>query len=206
VGDSSAFGLGVKGEELFSERLRGKLLDRKIDVINFSVVGYNSFQILKTIETNMEKFQTKPSLLIVWGGFNDLEFTRHFFFNDFLPINTKFWMLKNNIKKIIALCQELHIPVVINTIPSLEETENLTDYRDWLLSIQNDKGGVIVNDVLKKFQSAPLKGLYTDYDSIMGLPMVFHPGPEGHRIISESLVEIVERELMRLPIASQQPG
>lgn len=196
VGDSSAFGLGVEGEETFSERLRIGLRDRGVDVVNLAVVGYNTYQIYLTILNRLEGAKEPPDMIIVWGGFNDLEFSREFFSSDIIPTRVHFWVVKRNIKKILALCGSAQIPVVINTIPSREKSMILSQYRDWLVDLGDEDSGVMINDVRKRFQSETLPSLYSDYDSIFGLPKVFHPGPKGHRIVSEMLREIVDRALL----------
>jgi lysophospholipase L1-like esterase len=204
LGDSSAFGLGVESEDVFSERLRRSLLSRGLDVVNFSVVGYNSFQIHQRLLRQLERSKEPPSMIIVWGGFNDLEFSRHLFMKYIVPSgldswlgerSLKFWLTRVNIKKIVELGRRLEIPVVVNTLPSREESYWLSKYRDWLLTLHDPENGTFVNDVRQRFRSEPLQGLYTDYDSVLELPKVFHPGERGHRIVSEMLREIVDRAL-----------
>jgi len=77
LGDSVAFGLGVRTEDLFSKQLERTLnagsFDRpkydRVEILNFSVIGYNSWQ--EEIVLREKVLRTNPDVAIVGYCMND---------------------------------------------------------------------------------------------------------------------------------------
>jgi len=72
LGDSHAFGYGVSFKDTVGEKLAKLLTDqggKKYEVLNFGVVGYNSFQELAVLKSVVLKF--KPDIIIVIPCSND---------------------------------------------------------------------------------------------------------------------------------------
>ncbi len=77
IGDSRTFGFGVTDwSETFCGRLQSFLntqeINRKIEVINLSVLGYSSLQGKKLFNSLGNRLS--PDLVICWFGFNDMLF------------------------------------------------------------------------------------------------------------------------------------
>ncbi len=66
VGDSFAWGLGVKADQIFTERMEAQLGD--VDVINAGVSGYSTDQELLWLENDGMKYQPDLVLLVLSGN------------------------------------------------------------------------------------------------------------------------------------------
>ena len=74
LGDSHAFGFGVAFERTMGELLSRSLartLDRPVEVMNFAVTGYNSFQELGVLEHFALGF--RPDLVVIVPSSNDVD-------------------------------------------------------------------------------------------------------------------------------------
>jgi len=143
VGDSMSFGWKVGAENSFPkvlERMLNKASDRKFEVLNFSVPGYNTSQEFEVIKEKVLDFQ--PDLIILVFCYNDTHICnfikpditiRNYLFNhsyltrfllrklDLIIMNSgrlkKIWFLFKN--KCIGM---LYYDQVIYPYPGLEET------------------------------------------------------------------------------------
>ncbi|MCP4569273.1 MAG: SGNH/GDSL hydrolase family protein [FCB group bacterium] len=72
LGNSCAFGWGVTEEETFAYRLKdgiGQYMEKPVEVFNFSVPGYSSFQGKGNYRQNVRRLN--PDIMLVTFGWND---------------------------------------------------------------------------------------------------------------------------------------
>lgn len=72
LGDSFGFGYGVRKEDGVADRIEvllGRNIKKKVEVYNFSVVGYSTMEEAILLESTVLKYQ--PDLIIVWFYIND---------------------------------------------------------------------------------------------------------------------------------------
>lgn len=194
IGDSSPFGLGANAEKTFASRLAKTLAPRRVSVRNFSVIGYDSSQMKKYLEILEQRNSTKPDLLILWAGFNDVsKFIHKFFWARPILESIGFQQYKTNVTAILNHMRERKVPVVQVTIPVLEEYPEIDAVNDWIRTRDNRSFDVSVFDIKKLFASKSDATIYSPFDR--GLPYRFHPSNLGHEIISRELLPLVRQKL-----------
>lgn len=162
------------------------------DVINFSVVGYDSTQILRLFLKKIKEAEKLPDLVVIWVGLNDFEG------------RVAFWTLRKSkkeirknftkkIEKLVNVASEKNIKVILNTLPSLEKIAGFDEQRGIMRFIAEKKDNVYLNDMKKVFEKNNRKELYASIDDSIGIH--FHPSALGHTIITDELDLIIRQVL-----------
>jgi len=195
IGDSSPFGLGANAEKTFASRLAKTLAPSKVSVRNFSVIGYDSSQMKKYLEILEQRNFSKPNVLILWAGFNDVSKFIHKFFWGAKPIleSAGFQHYKTNVTAILNHMKERRVPVIQVTIPVLEAYPELDRINDWIRNRDNRQFDVSVFDIQKLFLTKTDPSLYSPFDQ--PLPYRFHPSNLGHEVIFQELLPLVRGKL-----------
>jgi lysophospholipase L1-like esterase len=194
IGDSSPFGLGANAEKTFASRLARTLAPSRVSVRNFSVIGYDSSQMQKYLEILEQRNSSKPDLLILWAGFNDVsKFIHKFFWARPILESVGFQQYKTNVTAILNHLRERKVPVVQVTIPVLEEYPEIDAVNDWIRTRDNRSFDVSVFDIKKLFVSKSDARVYSSFDR--GLPYRFHPSNLGHEMIFQELLPLVRQKL-----------
>jgi len=194
IGDSSPFGLGANAEKTFASRLAKTLAPHRVSVRNFSVIGYDSSQMKKYLEILEQRNSSKPDLLILWAGFNDVsKFIHKFFWARPILESVGFQQYKTNVTAILNHMKERDVPVIQVTIPVLEAYPELDRINDWIRNRDNSQFDVSVFDIKKLFLAKSDSALYSPFDR--SLPYRFHPSNLGHELIFRELLPLVIRKL-----------
>jgi len=194
IGDSSPFGLGGNAEKTFASRLARTLAPSRVSVRNFSVIGYDSSQMKKYLEILEQRNSSKPDILILWAGFNDVsKFIHKFFWNKPFLESAGFQQYKTNVTAILNHMKERDVPVIQVTIPVLEAYPELDRINDWIRNRDNSQFDVSVFDIKKLFLAKSDSALYSPFDR--SLPYRFHPSNLGHELIFRELLPLVIRKL-----------
>lgn len=194
IGDSSPFGLGANAGKTFASLLAKTLASRGVSVRNFSVIGYHSSQTRKYLEILEQKNSSKPDLLILWVGFNDVsKFIQEFFLARPILESIGFQQYKTNVTAILNHMKERKVPVVQVTIPVLEAYPELDDINDWIRNRDNHQFDVSVFDIKRLFLTKSDSRVYSPFDR--PLPYRFHPSNLGHQLIFQGLLPLVSQKL-----------
>jgi lysophospholipase L1-like esterase len=198
IGDSSPFGLGANAEKTFASRLARALAPSRVNVRNFSVIGYDSSQIKKYLEILEQRISSKPDVLILWAGFNDVsKFVHKFFWAKAVLELTGFQNYKINVTAILNHLKQKQVAVIQTTIPVLEAYPEIDDINDWIRNRDNSQFDVSVFDVKQLFLTRADSSVYSPFDR--PLPYRFHPSNSGHELIFQELLPLVRRKL-KLPL------
>lgn len=194
IGDSSPFGLGVSTLDVFSEILRYGLYKTNVWVENFAVAGHDTGQIVKLFKYNLKKYADKPDVVVLWGGFNDIEFTKDLFWSSNYEAEVKLPALEANIDELMDLSASMNFKLIINTLPSNIDSKELARVNAFYRSLRAPN--LIINDVHAAFlQAGNNIDLYAPLDS--ALPFYYHPSKKGHALIGVALGRKI-RELLEL--------
>ena len=192
LGDSSSFGFGVSGEHTFSERLKKNLYQQKVLVRNFSVTGYNLDQIYRQFKKLIEEESLPPHIVVLWGGFNNVEFTTEIFWH-YIRSKFKYWFFKKEYSRMLKFCEDNKVHVIVNTLPSFEGSSNLKFASNWISQQKDRYSRLEINDVRARFAKNRDHSLYAKIDA--RFPLNFHPSEKGHGIISLMLQQKIEVHL-----------
>ena len=183
LGDSSAFGLGVEGQYIFSE-----LLNQipGYSTRNLSVVGYTCKQLAKKLK-DLDIPQPESATTVIWCGINNI----------IHGIQKTYWgrildpTIENDYFSLISLAKERSSRVVLVTIPYHtlgEKYDNkLRNFNQFIRKTAESSGDFQLIDLEKKFISTDNNNisLYAEIDQLIGV--IFHPSDHGHKIIAQEI-------------------
>ena len=171
LGDSSPFGFGCDGDKTLGAEFRREYLEQRVGVRLYNVVGYNARQLAQLLKSQLDS--ERPSVLVVWAGFNDLEFTKERFYTAGVSQGVAFARYRKAMEEILGQ----QIPTVLVTVPHLEPSPELVLVNEWVRK-QDQLHHVTVVDLEAEFEKLNSKALYAPIDE--RLPMHFHPSEKGH--------------------------
>lgn len=186
LGDSSPFGFGCEGEQTLGARLRRDQLGQGVGVYLWCVTGYNANQLLKL--WRQKSPQNNLEILVLWAGFNDVEFTKAMFFTAGVSKTVAFQRYKLAVTEIL----ELEIPTLLVTLPHLEPSPDLDRLNAWIRK-QNKYPHVSIVDLESEFARSGNAELFAPIDD--RLPMHFHPSEKGHELAYKVLKPLIEERL-----------
>jgi hypothetical protein len=231
LGDSYAFGWGVKQDQIFPRHLEQELArlvgsEKNIEVLNFGVPGYSTFQEVANFIDKGAQF--KPDVVLVYFIHND--FALPFFIRDLrgtegdsLATAFEFRQMQNPpdgtspdprraallkaldanraLLQLSLYCKEHGIYPFITIHP--DEREEKLWPRLWVL--RNAPG----RDLLKPLK---LTNEFRKVSTALALPPETlklendtHPGPGTHHVIGKALANLLYPELQRLNLVQAQP-
>ncbi len=204
LGDSSAFGLGSPNEFTFAEFLKRELYPARVRVENASVVGYDSSQIRRQFEHRLASATTPPDLVILWAGFND---SRESWWYPLRKIpgaeQISNWRFHRHTEALLERAHARNIPVILNTLPSLEESRYLVGINREIRRLAEQHPGATLNDAESRFREHRNRNLYASIDEILHIR--FHPSRDGHALIAASLLPMIGSTLDLSPERSNDP-
>lgn len=198
LGDSITKGVrgGVKPDETFSARLQVMLREKGIsaEVINVGIGGERTDQALRRLDKDV--IAKKPNLVTIMYGTNDSYVDKG---KDVSRITAAEY--KTNLGKLVDQLQAAKIKVILMTEPrwgikaplnGVKEHPNvrLEKYVEVCREVAREKKVPLVDNfrIWSERESAgvDIGALTTDQ---------CHPNPQGHQLIAEAMLPIVQREL-----------
>jgi len=215
LGDSFAFGWGVKNEETFAQVIEQQLNSKSnnskhFEVLNFGVPGYSTFQEVEAFKQKGLKF--KPDMTLVFFVHNDFDYP--FFVRDISknknesgsalvrltgrvldPHKVQHQMEQQGIDPNTSLaelddiCRENKIELLFTINPRKEWAEYLDR-----LKVLKARPSIAYIDIAKPFEAIVEKNNYTQND--LNLADDPHPSILRHKIYGELLADEISRKIL----------
>lgn len=187
LGDSSPYGFGCAGDQTLAAFLRRHLFRRDVGVRNYCVTGYNTGQLSKLLSEQLQK--GRPDLLVLWAGFNDVEFTKGMFYTSGPSKTVAFKRYQISLGSML----DLGLPTILVTLPHLEQSPDLDRINNFIRE-QDSRANVTVVDLNRVFEAEEAQTeLYAPIDE--RLPMHFHPSERGHNLAFRALKKQIDERL-----------
>jgi lysophospholipase L1-like esterase len=198
-GDSSTFGAGSYFDENFVYLMNRDLAPEGVTVKNFSVIGYDSSQILALLRLKLSEDIPKPDFVLFWFGFNDvnsliLNGNKTVF--ELALFSDYFWQnrYESNSAAIFRTLTELAIPSIQVTIPVWEMHLKLNRINEWIRSRKGYEYEMTrILDLNLEFSKREDPDLYSKFDDALNIH--HHPSEKGHYLIYEKIMPRVDTVL-----------
>jgi len=198
LGDSITKGVrgGVKADETFSARLQAMLREKgvAVEVINAGIGGERTDQALRRLEKDV--IARKPNLVTIMYGTNDSYVDKG---KDASRITVAEY--RANLEKLIANLRAAGVKPILMTEPRWGAKAPLNGVGEHP-NLRLEKYVQACREVAKE-KNVPLVDhfqIWTDREAAgedIGAWTTdqCHPNPQGHRIIAEAIVPVVQREI-----------
>ena len=221
LGDSYAFGWGVKQDEMFSRWLEAELVKTapegwNVQVLNFGVPGYATFQEVAAFFDKAVKFS--PDAVLVYFIKNDFglpffirdlndsatllpapEFERQKVAdNDAVGQEKRRALLKaldanRALLELAIYCKEHNLPLFL--APHPDESALLMKSKLWVLKNSPGRETIQFLDLVEPYHNT-IQREHISSESL-AIPRDHHPGPGAHQAIGKSLAPLIAPALWR---------